>query len=53
MMFRELIYLELAMYMKGGKELDTEITTTVEIADQTGHTTCQLTKSETLQKVSA
>ncbi len=32
--------------------MDSEITTTVEIADATGHTTCQLTKSETLQKVS-
>ena len=30
--------------------MDSEITTTVEIADQTGHTTCQLTKSETLEK---
>ena len=32
--------------------MDTEITTTVEIADSTGHTTCQMTKSETLAKVS-
>ena len=32
--------------------MDTEITTTVEIADSTGHTTCQMTKSETLDKVS-
>ena len=32
--------------------MDTEITTTVEIADSTGHTTCQMTKTETLDKVS-
>ena len=29
-----------------------EITTTVEIADRTGHTTLQLTKDETLSRVS-
>ena len=29
-----------------------EITTTVEIADSTGHTTLQLTKAETLSRVS-
>ena len=29
--------------------MDIEITTTVEIADSTGHTTCQMTKSETLE----
>ena len=29
------------------------VTTTVEIADSTGHTTLQLTKEETLSKVSA
>ncbi len=29
-----------------------EITTTVEIADRTGHTTLQLTKAETLSRVS-
>ena len=37
---------------EGGNHMDTEITTTVEIADSTGHTTCQMTKSETLEKVS-
>ena len=36
---------------KGGTEL-TEITTKVEIADRTGHTTLQLTQSETLERVS-
>ena len=36
---------------KGGTEL-TEITTNVEIADRTGHTTLQLTQSETLERVS-
>ena len=36
---------------KGGTEL-TEITTKVEIADRTGHTTLQLTQSETLESVS-
>ena len=35
---------------KGGTEL-TEITTTVEIADATGHTTLQLTQRETLDRV--
>lgn len=37
---------------EGGNHMDTEITTTVEIADSTGHTTCQMTKTETLSKVS-
>ena len=36
---------------KGGTEL-TEKTTKVEIADRTGHTTLQLTQSETLERVS-
>mgnify|MGYP003320143010 FL=1 len=36
---------------KGGTEL-TEITTKVEIADRTGHTTLQLTQKETLERVS-
>jgi|TARA_Y100001970_G_C14250223_1_gene871287 hypothetical protein len=36
---------------KGGTEL-TEITTKVEIADRTGHTTLQLTQRETLERVS-
>ena len=39
--------------MKGGIKVNSEITTTVEIADSTGHTTLQLTKGETLDKVSA
>ena len=30
-----------------------EITTTVEIADKTGHTTLELTKSETMSRVAA
>ena len=30
-----------------------EVTTTVEIADKTGHTTLELTKSETLSRVAA
>ena len=36
---------------KGGTEL-TEITTKVEIGGGTGHTTLQLTQSETLERVS-
>ena len=37
-------------HKQGGTEL-TEITTTVEIADATGHTTLQLTQRETLDRV--
>ncbi len=33
--------------------MDNETTTTVEIADQNGHTTCQMTQAETLERVSA
>ncbi len=32
--------------------MNTEIMTTVEIADHTGHSVCQMTQSETLDKVS-
>ena len=49
---RAFIYLGCTFLNVGGKEMDSAITTKVEIADQTGHTTCQLTKSETLEKVS-